>query len=73
MSKCNGVGIKLYPGESIDSALRRYKTQLERSGILDIMQRKEYYLKPSAAKKAKKALRRKEKEYVDNTEEFYNE
>jgi small subunit ribosomal protein S21 len=59
MSKGNGVEVQVNPGERIESALRRYKSQLEKAGILDILQRREYYLKPSAAKKEKKKLRKK--------------
>ncbi|MBL8169276.1 MAG: 30S ribosomal protein S21 [Acidobacteria bacterium] len=43
----------LQPGERLDSALRRFKRQVLREGILQDAKRRVYYLKPSESKKLK--------------------
>ncbi len=40
-------------GEPFESALRRFKKQCERTGILSEVKRREYYEKPSVKKKKK--------------------
>jgi small subunit ribosomal protein S21 len=40
-------------GESFESALRRFKKQCERTGILSEVRRREHYEKPSVKKKKK--------------------
>jgi len=40
-------------GESFESALRRFKKQCERTGILSEVKRLEYYEKPSVKRKKK--------------------
>lgn len=40
-------------GESFESALRRFKKQCERTGVLSEVKRREYYEKPSVKKKKK--------------------
>ncbi|MGD0656440.1 MAG: 30S ribosomal protein S21 [Syntrophorhabdales bacterium] len=40
-------------GESFESALRRFKKQCERTGILSEVKRREYYEKPSVKRKKK--------------------
>jgi small subunit ribosomal protein S21 len=40
-------------GESIESALRRFKKLCERTGILSEVKRREYYEKPSVKRKKK--------------------
>ncbi|UCD83626.1 MAG: 30S ribosomal protein S21 [Deltaproteobacteria bacterium] len=61
-------GIKVRDNESFESALRRFKKQCERTGILSEIRRKEYYEKPSVERKKKtiaarkRALRRTRKE-----------
>lgn len=71
MSKYNGIGIKVRPGEPIDSALKRFKSQVEKADLLNILYRKSYYLKPSAAKKEKRNTFKKTSEQP--IEEFSNE
>jgi small subunit ribosomal protein S21 len=40
-------------GESLESVLRRFKKQCERTGILSEVKRREYYEKPSVKRKKK--------------------
>ncbi len=40
-------------GESFESALRRFKKQCEKTGILSEVKRREYYEKPSVKRKKK--------------------
>ena len=47
-------GIAVGNNESIDSALRRFKKQVEKGGILSEARRREYYEKPSVKKKKKR-------------------
>ncbi|MGB9607263.1 MAG: 30S ribosomal protein S21 [bacterium] len=43
--------IEVREGESIESALRRFRRKLQRSGILKEARRHEHYLKPSERKR----------------------
>lgn len=57
-------GIAVGNNESIDSALRRFKKQVEKGGVLSEARKREYYEKPSERKKkrshaAKKRLLKK--------------
>jgi len=45
--------------ESFESALRRFKKQLERAGVLSEMRRREHYEKPSVHRKKKALAARK--------------
>ncbi len=45
--------IRVGENESIDSALKRFKRECARSGVLSEYKRKEYYEKPSVVKKRK--------------------
>lgn len=45
--------IKVGDNESIDSALKRFKRQCARTGVLSEYKRKEFYEKPSVVKKRK--------------------
>ncbi|OGS51899.1 MAG: 30S ribosomal protein S21 [Elusimicrobia bacterium RIFOXYB2_FULL_62_6] len=54
------VFIKLRDEESIEEALRRFKHECEKNGILKEIKRREYYLTPSLKRKLKaEELRRK--------------
>lgn len=44
-------GIFVGSNESIDSALRRFKKQVERGGVLSEVRKREFYEKPSERKK----------------------
>ncbi|MGM0436563.1 MAG: 30S ribosomal protein S21 [Bacillota bacterium] len=45
--------------ESLEDALKRFKKDVSRSGTLAEARKREYYEKPSAAKKEKKAKNKK--------------
>ena len=53
-------GIRVKDGESIESALKRYKKATEKAGILSEIRKREHYEKPSVKKK-KKALAAKKR------------
>ncbi len=46
-------GIFVGSNESIDSALKRFKKQVEKAGVLSEVRRREYYEKPSEKRKKK--------------------
>jgi len=50
------ANVKVRDGESLEEALRRFKRECEREGILTEIKKREYYESPSVKK------RRKEKE-----------
>ena len=52
-------GVRVKEGEPIESAIRRFKKQCEKAGILSELKRREYYDKPSVRKKKKAAAARK--------------
>lgn len=52
-------GIRVKEGESFERALRRFKKQCERAGVLGEVRKREYYEKPSVKKKKKAAAARK--------------
>ena len=51
--------IRLKDNESLDSALRRFKKQVEKAGILSEMKKRQHFEKPSVMRKKKKAAARK--------------
>jgi len=53
------VFIKLREGEGIEEALRRFKRECERNGILKEIKRREHYLTPSLKRKLKAAEARR--------------
>ncbi len=46
--------IEIREGESIENALRRFRKNLQRSGILKEARRHEHYLKPSERRRLKR-------------------
>ena len=52
-------GVRVKEGESFERALRRFKKQCERAGILGEIRKREYYEKPSVRRKKKAAAARK--------------
>jgi small subunit ribosomal protein S21 len=54
------VFIKIRDNESIEEALRRFKRECERNGILKEIKRREHYLTPSVRRKLRQqeALRK---------------
>ncbi|MCD7775757.1 MAG: 30S ribosomal protein S21 [Firmicutes bacterium] len=53
--------IRVKENETLDSALRRFKRQCARSGILAELRKREYYEKPSVKRKKKSEAARKRK------------
>ena len=59
--------MRVREGESFESALRRFKKQCEKAGILSEVRKREHYEKPSVRKKKKaiaaikRALKKKKK------------
>jgi len=53
-----GTIVTVKDGEDINRALRRLKNKVEDAGTLKTLQKKEYYEKPTTARKRKKAAGR---------------
>ena len=51
--------IKVRDNEPFESAMRRFKKQCEKAGVLSELKRREYYDKPSVRRKKKAAAARK--------------
>ena len=59
------------PGESIDSVLRKFKRKLKTEGTLQEVRNREYFEKPSEAKKRRaKAAERRTKTQQDSDDIF---
>lgn len=54
-------GVKVHEGENIDKALKQFKKQCEKSGILSEIRKREYYEKPSVRRKRKILAARKKR------------
>ena len=52
-------GVRVRENESFEGALRRFKKQCEKSGILSEIRKREYYEKPSVQRKRKMIAARK--------------
>ncbi len=65
-----GTTVTLRDGDDVNRALRKLKNKVEELGTLKALQKKEFYEKPTTAKKRKKAagrarhLKRLEKEQL---------
>ena len=53
------VFIKLREGESVDEALRRFKRECERNGLMREFKRRQHYAPPSVRRKLKAAEARR--------------
>ena len=53
--------IRVKDNESFDSALRRFKRQCARAGVLNEVRKREHYEKPSVKRKKKSEAARKRK------------
>lgn len=53
------VTVKVRDGESIEEALRRFKRECERNGIMQEIKRREFYEPPSVKRKRKAAEARR--------------
>ena len=51
--------IRIQDGESIESALRRFKRRVQQEDIIKDIKKHSYYLKPGDKRRAKQALARK--------------
>ena len=51
--------VKIQEGESIESALRRFKRKVQQEDIIKDIKKHSFYLKPGDKKRAKQALARK--------------
>ena len=52
-------GVKVRDNEPFENALRRFKKQCEKSGVLSEIRKREYYEKPSVKRKRKLLAARK--------------
>jgi small subunit ribosomal protein S21 len=52
--KIKGNTVTLKENENINQALRRFKKKVEESGLLDTLRQKEFYEKPTTARKRAK-------------------
>jgi len=53
--------IKVKENETIDSALKRFKRQCAKAGVLAEVRKREHYVKPSVRRKKKSEAARKRK------------
>lgn len=58
------VNVKVREGESIEEAIRRFKRECERNGVMQEIKKREFYKPPSVLKKeglaeTKRKIRRK--------------
>jgi small subunit ribosomal protein S21 len=49
----------MFDGESIESALRRFKRQVQQEGIIKEVKKHSFYMKPGEKKRLKSALAQK--------------
>ena len=52
-------GVRVKEGEPIESAIRRFKKQCKKAGILSELRKREHYEKPSVRRKKKALAARK--------------
>lgn len=53
------VFVKRKPNDSVDTLIKKFSRKVMNEGIMQEMKKREFYLKPSLAKKFKKELARK--------------
>ena len=53
--------VRVKENESLDNALKRFKRQCQRSGVLAELRKREHYEKPSVKRKKKSEAARKRK------------
>ena len=51
--------VRIYDGESMESALRRFKRQVQQEGILKDVKKHSFFLKPGEKKRLKSKLAQK--------------
>ena len=52
--KSKGTGVTVKEHENINQALRRFKKKVEEAGTLEVLRSKEFYEKPTTARKRAK-------------------
>ena len=52
-------GIKIGEDESMDNAIRRFRKQVEKAGIMQELRKREHYEKPSVKRARRRAAGRK--------------
>ncbi len=55
--------VRVGENESFENALRRFKRQCARSGVMSEMRKREHYEKPSVRRKKKSEAARKKRRY----------
>ncbi|MCX5782075.1 MAG: 30S ribosomal protein S21 [Elusimicrobia bacterium] len=63
------VNVRVREGESIEDAIRRFKRECERNGVMQEIKKREYYRSPSVVRKEKLAESRRKmrrKSYKEN-------
>ncbi|MBU0479396.1 30S ribosomal protein S21 [bacterium] len=55
-------GVKIREGEKFEHALRRFKKQCEKAGILSELRTRQHYEKPSVKRKRKSEAARKKRQ-----------
>jgi len=53
--------VKVGKDENLETAIRRFKRQCQRSGVMQEIRRREHYLKPSVRRKKKSEAARRKK------------
>ena len=53
------TGVRVKEGESFENAMKRFKKQCEKAGILSEIRKREHYEKPSVKKKKKSLAAKK--------------
>ncbi|MBS3951099.1 MAG: 30S ribosomal protein S21 [Peptococcaceae bacterium] len=53
--------VKIGKNETLDSALRRFKRQCQKAGVLSDLRKREHYEKPSVKRKKKSEAARRKK------------
>lgn len=53
--------VEVQPGESIESAIKRFKKKVQKAGLLSDFKRREFYIKPGVKRKRKSEAARKRK------------
>jgi len=55
--------VRIEEGESLESALKRFKKKVQKAGILTEIRRREHYEKPSVKRKRKSAQAKKKRRF----------
>jgi small subunit ribosomal protein S21 len=58
---CRLAEVEVQPGESIESAIKRFKKKVQKAGLLSDFKRREFYIKPCVKRKRKSEAARKRK------------